>query len=329
MSPLQRFRDHAAAHSAALPVPDAVTWIARHGLLSLAGHPTLPAAVSAEVAGLARRNLAGNLLRIDRFRAAADALAELPAAPLKGIYLLDTIYRDDPGSRAMSDLDLLVRRGEVEEAVGRLAEAGFAETAASRRTGTGWHERCLFGRDVALELHTRLGIKHVPRSSWEELTPVPARVHGQDVHALDAETTLVHLVAHFVKHGPFVRLGWVEDVLRWAGRGVNGVRATDVARRLGALRSLVAGVRALRRVAGEDLLPGVPQRLGGAAGMAIAVCERAVWRRADERPFAPPALGKAGRNVAALLLADGPSDAVGFLAAKARELRLRAAAFRT
>jgi len=326
MSPLERFRDRAAAHAAALPVAEAVSWIAGHGLLSLASHPALPAAVGEEIAGAARRNVAENLLRIDRFRAAADALGDLPAAPLKGIYLLDTVYRDDPGARAMADLDLLVRGEDVEAAVGRLAEAGFAETAGSRRTGAGWHERELAGRDVALELHTRLGIKHVPRSSWKELGPVPASVHGRAVHALDAETTLVHLAAHFVKHGPFVRLGWVEDVLRWAERGVDGSRATEVARRLGGLRSLVAGTRALRRAAGAELLPGVPERLGGPAGAAVALCERAVWRRAAERPFAAPPLGKLRRNAAALLLADGPADALGFVAAKARELVRRRAA---
>ena len=325
MSPLERFRDRAAAHAASLPAEEAIAWIAGHGLLSLAAYPALRREVAAEVDGQMRRNLAGNLLRIDGFRRAADGLGGLPAAPLKGIYLLDTVYRDDPGSRPMSDLDLLVRSRDVEEAVGRLAAAGFAETAASRRTGAGWHERCLAGRGVLLELHTRLGIKHAPRSSWAELAPVPARVHGREVHALDAETTLVHLVAHFVKHGPFLRLGWVEDVLRWAERGVDGARATAIARRLGALRSLVAGTRALRRAAGADLLPGVPDRLGGPAGAAVALCERAVWRRAAERPFAPPPLGKLRRNAAALLLADGPADALGFVAAKARELTLRRA----
>ncbi|HEX2255038.1 MAG TPA: nucleotidyltransferase family protein [Thermoanaerobaculia bacterium] len=319
-----RFHDLAAAHAAALGPDGAWRWLAEHGLLAIARHPGLPPAAGERLADAARHNLAANLFRIDRFRAAATALAGLAVCPLKGIYLLDTVYRDDPQHRVLGDLDLLVRAAEVDAAVRCLVPLGLAETAASRGAGSGWHERVLAGDGFVVELHTRLAVKHAPRTTWDDLAPHPAAVHGRSVSILDDETTLVHLVTHWVKHVPFRELRWVEDVLRWLERGVDGEAAWRHARRLGAARSMVAGARALRALAGPELLPGVPQRLRGAAQAAIAANERWVWGGRLATPLtAPPAATAARRNLSALLLADTVADATSFLAAKARELTRR------
>lgn len=309
---------------------DAARWIAGHGLLALQGHPDLPEEVGEDLAAIARRNLANNLLLVHRFQAVAEALVPLPVCPLKGIHLLDTVYSGDPQHRVLSDLDLLVREEDAQEAVGRLAALGYREGALSRRAARHWHERVLGDGQVTVELHTRLGVKHGRHTTWDEVAPVPATIHGRPVHRLDDATTLVHLVTHFVKHGPFVRLAWAEDVLRWAERtGTDGAEALEVARRLGAAPSFVAGVRALATVAGEDFLPAVPRRPPGTAGAVLAAHERWVWPQLSTHgsPPDPLACGPAStpwrRNLSALLLADGPRDALAFLAAKAGELAAR------
>ena len=323
MTPLDHFHDRAAARAATLPPDAAFAWLDRHGLFALRSHPALSADLRGRLDEAARRNLAANLWLIHRFGEVVAALDGVDVCPLKGIHLLDTVYREHPGERRLGDLDLLVRHRDVEAAVARLAGIGLVELAGSRRTAAFSPERVLGDGRLAVELHTRLGIKHGPRSAWEELSPVPGELHGRPVHLLDRETTLVHLVAHWVKHGPFAELRWAEDVLRWAAAGADGRAAFERARRLGAARTLVAGVRALRAAAG-DALPGVPATLPGAAGRAIAWNERRVWRLDAAEPFA---VGERStplaRNLSALLLADRPADALGFLVAKARELALR------
>lgn len=305
---LEQLHHRAVAHAAALGPEAGPAWLLGHGLLAAVEHPLLTDA--------ARRNLARNLLLIHRFQGIADALAPLPLAPLKGLHLLDSVYRHDPEHRVLSDLDLLVRPRDAAVAVERLAALGYRETALSLRDAARRHERVLTDGEVTVELHTRLGVQPGHRATWEELAPVAARLHHRDVHRLDDATTLVHLTAHFVKHGPFTALRWAEDVVRWASVvDDGGAAAVERARELGALRPLVAGVRALRRAAGEELLPAVPGEPGGAAGWVVRWHERLVWGAL--RSEQPLTLGAAGtpwrRNLSAVLLADRAGDAVRFV----------------
>ncbi|HSL82420.1 MAG TPA: nucleotidyltransferase family protein, partial [Thermoanaerobaculia bacterium] len=205
---LEALRRRVAARVAGMAKGEAASWIAGHGLLSMAGCEALPAGVRERLREALRRSAAHNLLAVARFQQAADALAAagVPACPLKGIHLLDTVYRDDPGARPLSDVDLLVPAGAADEAVARLEAAlELRETPLSRRLRGVHPERVLAGRAFVLELHTRLGPAHGWASTWEEVSPVPGRVHGREVHVLDRETTLVHLVTHLVRHRPLSR----------------------------------------------------------------------------------------------------------------------------
>ncbi|HUP43590.1 MAG TPA: nucleotidyltransferase family protein, partial [Thermoanaerobaculia bacterium] len=318
-----------AERVAGMPEPEAVEWIAGHGLLSMAACAALPAGVRERLRDHARGVVAHNLLAVARFRDVVAALDGIPVCPLKGIHLLDTVYLDDPGSRPLADVDLLVPAGRLEDAVARLEDAlGLAELPGSRRLRRIYPERILVERSFVLELHGRLGYKHGWASTWSDLAPVPARVHGCPVHALDRETTLVHLVTHLVKHEPFSRLVWVEDVLRWVASEVNSDRALERARRVGGLRSFVAGVRALRWLAGEDFLPGVPAGVGGPGQRLLLVNERRLWGalrggRLPDPVAAGSARSRIGSALSALLLADGPRHAVRIVGVKGAELLLR------
>ncbi|MFW6175869.1 MAG: nucleotidyltransferase family protein, partial [Acidobacteriota bacterium] len=243
---------------------------------------------------------------------------------LKGIQLLDTVYREDPESRALGDLDLLVPRERVDEAVARLGSLGLEESALSHRIREVSPERFLTDGRLPVELHTRLGVKHGARSAWEDLRPRPGRVHGREVFTLDRETTLVHLVAHLVKHRPFSRLGWVEDVLRWIRRGLDAEGALARASELGALRSFVAGVGILRRALGPLGLPAVHgQALRPSGRLAVRFHDRLVWDDLLRDPWSAGPGSPFGRTLSVLLLVDRPGDVGGFLRAKLAERRQR------
>lgn len=318
----QRLYREAISQARELDTAEGSRWLIRHGLLALTDHPLLPAALRPPMVVARQRNAAANLLRVARYQAVADALAGLPFSPLKGIHLLATVYRDDAEHRVLTDLDILVREADTANALDRLETLGFRESAASLRIAAHRHERVLSDGSSTVEVHTRLGIKHGPRSAWEDLAPQPGAIHDRPCHLLDTETTLVHLVTHFVKHGPYTRVGWAEDILRWAeSTGLDGTRALDIARRLGAERTFVAGIRALAALVGDDFLPGVPRRPGDRP---LRLHERLVWSPLSSRPLYCGLASNAGRrNLSALLLADRPGDAIAFVAAKGRELSLR------
>lgn len=318
-----------AERVAGMPEPEAVAWIAGHGLLSMATWTPLPAGVRERLRDHVRGVVAHNLHAVSRFQVVVAALGDLPVCPLKGIHLLDTVYRDDPGSRPLGDVDLLVPSGRLEEAVARLESAlGLEEAAVSRRLPGSYPERILAEGSFMLELHDRLGYKHGWASTWRDLEPEPARLHGCPVHLLDRETTLVHLVTHLVKHGPFSRLVWVEDVLRWVAGGVDADRVLERARRIGALRSFVAGVRALRWLVGEELLPGVPETVGGPGQGLLLANERWFWAGLRREPLSDPVAAGTSRSrigsiLSALLLADRPRHAARIVWIKGAEILQR------
>lgn len=324
VSPRERLYARVAERVSALEEAEAADWIVRHRLLSMARFEGLSAGVRERLRARTLEIAAYNLYLVSRFQEVVDALAGVPVCPLKGIHLLDTVYREDPESRTITDLDLLVPPERMEEAVDRLRALGFEETPVSRRIRRLSPHRALVDALVMVELHSRLGFKHAGRSTWDDLAPRSGSLHEREVFLLDRETTLVHLVVHFVKHRPFCRLGWAEDVLRWVESGVDPERAMARARHLGGLRSFVAGVRMLRRAVGPIGLAPVPDRPPGLAGrLAVELNERLVWREILSDPWRAGPGGPAGRTLSALLLSDRTRDARRFLQAKALEILKR------
>jgi len=348
--PLEVLHRGAIAHLASSSPEEAAEWLDRHGLLAIGegsdGESApglaaeLPAAVRELLQRQRQRTLAANLHRIARFQEMVDALAEegIPACPLKGIHLLGTVYARDPEHRPMADVDLLVPAEAIEAAVRRLSSAlGLRETALSRRHAPRSHERVLTGPALVVEVHTRLGLRTGRAGAWGDLDPEPARLHERDVFVLDPETTLAYLLAHFVQHVPWSRLVWVEDLLRWSGRGFDPERTVERARQLGIRRCLVAAVRTLRRELGAELgdaelgdaelgeaelgggvLTGLPDRDRGPGSPLLWLYEAVAERRPSARAARRAAVtGRRGsrflRHLGTLLLADRPTDLVPFL----------------
>lgn len=319
---LERFQRDAARHAAGLPPETAERWILRHGLLSLSRRPELPDDLRRRLEPSLRRNLARNLLHVARFRDAVDVLDDLPVCPVKGIHLLATVYADDPQHRAMSDLDLLVRAEDAPQATRRLEAglSGLEETDLSKALRKTDPARDLVGSDARVDLHVRLADSG---GAWADLEPAPGRIHDRDVFLLDPETVLAHLTIHFVRHGPFVRLGWVEDLLRWAEAHEpwDGVRMLDRARRLGGRRAVLAGLRLLRRSFGRDLLPTLP-RPSAPERLLLTVHEALAWTGLRRRPWTAGELtSPLRRAVSGVLLADGPRQVLAFLRTRIAERR--------
>lgn len=318
------FRTRVADMALKLSPVAAGDWLVSHGLVSLADEPRLAAATRARLREERHRNVAANLQRIDEFRRLRQATEGLPICPLKGIFLLDRIYAEAPGDRYLRDLDILVPLAGEAAILDRLAAdlgptAGVATDADDRHLFA--HDRPLRGRGALLDIHTRLGFQHGPRSGWEDLAPQPGTVHGCQVFCLDRETTLVHLVTHFVRHGPLARLAWVEDILRWIDRGVDLEESCAVAARLGAARSYRAGLERLRRLTGIDLPPRFDLQGVTVSDSWLHRLDLQLWpalRRED--PLPPKAANRLQRNLSALLLVDRPSDAARLVKVKAREV---------
>lgn len=319
---LERFHRRALQHLADRSSEDTERFVLRHGLLSLAQRPELPRELRRRLEPPLRRNLARNLLHLGRFRNVVDALGDLPACPVKGIHLLGTAYARDPEHRVMSDLDLLVRSEDVSEATARLEH--HLEDLSETKTSQALHDtataRDLVSPDTRVDLHARLTDSG---GAWDDLEPSPGTLHDRRVFLLDAETVLAHLTIHFVRHGPFVRLGWVEDLIRWAEHAapLDGRRIVERARRLGGRRTFLAGVRLLRRTFGDDVLPPTPPPKAP-EHLLLAVHQALVWGHPARDPWtAGESTSPLRRAVSGILLADRPGHVRAFLRSRLTERR--------
>jgi hypothetical protein len=325
---LRRLHRVVVDHIAQLSPEEALHFAVTHQLFSLADRAELSEALRGPLEAHRQGVLAQSLLRIWQFQDAVDALepAEIPVCALKGIALLDSLYRHHPGQRAMTDIDLLVPSRRVDEAARRLCRRlQLRETSMSRRLRHHSHHRLLVGPRLKLELHTRLWLQYGRGADWGTLRPRPATIHDRQAFCLDEPTLFCHLITHLVSHGPLVSLKWVEDLARLGDR-YQGTGALERARELGAMEPVVAGVRLLRGVLGPDYAPAFDARLGGLPGLRVWLNERLVWSylAGGTALAAGPGTSKLRRNLTALLLAPGCAEAARLAGSKAVELLARA-----
>lgn len=241
---------------------EAKAWLSGHRLIVLYDHPDLARSLRSHLGLLRRLVLAENLVRVEVYREVVAALGAaprpIPIAPLKGISLLGSVYAHDLGQRHMSDLDVLVPADRIHEAIGRLVRLGYEEPTLSRRARFISHHRHAQGPRALVELHTRLGTAFIPNSTWRDVAPLPALVHGVWGNRLSPVTELVHLLIHFYKHRPFVCLVWVDEILGLAARLPEDEQRhalPEIAARLGCRTPLAVTIDLLRRALGPGFLP--------------------------------------------------------------------------
>jgi len=220
---------------------------------------------------LQREYYATAALNLRRYHALTFAVQVLERAGidviiLKGAHLARFVY-GDLGVRPMSDVDILVRRQDVEPAFAALSAAGY-------RTATPFHmESELAGTKhlpplenvsgAAMEVHWRVSMPNDPWRIdpcclWERAAP--ASLDGRPVQVLSPEDLLLHLCMHAAKHHFSAGLLWLCDVQQVV---TGGVRWDAVASR--ALEFAAERPTALTLTLARDLLgAAVPAHFPGA-----------------------------------------------------------------
>lgn len=123
------------------------------------------------------------------------AASEIEVMPVKGALLQHWLY-DDPAERPLTDVDLLVRPGDFENAVARLETAGYGRT---RHTSVGGSVlRTPFG--LALDLHWQLFDRARYRMPTGDLFARSAAndvLYGSSVRIPSSLDVYAHLIGKF------------------------------------------------------------------------------------------------------------------------------------
>jgi hypothetical protein len=146
---------------------------------------------------------------------------------LKGMALGVTLY-PVPGARPISDLDLLVERGQMEAVRQVLAGRGYRDLGLDPEHhlafGSHLHARreLAAGRQVAVEVHWNL--VHDPGCARHiDLADMHCRAWQADfggfsARVLDPADQLIHAAAHLLQHGHAWNLLWLLDLRLWVDR---------------------------------------------------------------------------------------------------------------
>lgn len=156
--------------------------------------------------GAYMRTLAANIWLMDRGEQVIARLAELGirAMPVKGLAFLLDLYHDDPGLRAMLDMDILVETDTFAATAAALVEDGWTRAendAATTYYGVEarfWIEM-VRGHKVVLEVHRRLSFPG-------RFTIDPGGIWARAVQhnggwRMALEDSLLYLATHKAQHG--------------------------------------------------------------------------------------------------------------------------------
>lgn len=136
----------------------------------------------------------------------------ISAAGLKGIFLLESVY-DDIGARAMSDIDLLIKKKDLAVCFHILESLGYQPTTYFSLNDANTDTKHLPPMEKAggalVELHWTLLEEDEPftidaDALWERA--VPATISGVDALALGIEDLILHLCLHLT-YQHFLNLG--------------------------------------------------------------------------------------------------------------------------
>ncbi len=255
-------------------------------------------------------------LQIELGKALADLAARrVEVIPLKGVVLAARYY-PELALRPASDIDLLVRPGDVALCTQALAVLGYAARGGSENL-QGRHALHFLelqytkSNGAIIELHTTLARAPSYRKSLS-LPAVWARsqvrsVHGQDIRCLDVQDELRYLCLHYAAQHHAERLFWLVDVAQIldASRSawnwdafVQGTVASGLATPVAVTLADAAGKLGL------SVPPGALDRLHAATATAR---ERTAWQLAHAE-FA--SVGRVSRHLLAL---PGPRAKLAFL----------------
>jgi len=180
-----------------------------------------PTVIEPRRAGVALHNVCA--MHVLERVAASFNQANLPLLLLKGAALNLTLY-ERPDERPMTDIDVLVRREQVDQACVLLEQSGCRRGAALVRADffPRYHyETEYFAGQIypiKIDLHVRpfrplrYGRLLPPDAFWTDARPV--RLGAARVLVPCPEDMLIHLAVHVAVHGSS-RDAWLTDIERW------------------------------------------------------------------------------------------------------------------
>ena len=234
------------------------------------GWPHVPPRVRTELETSERLNALRNrfLARGLRTILGRFAQAGIPAIPLKGVALAESLY-GDVSLRVCSDVDLLVSRHEVGHAIDLLHADGFrgvdryqALEVRIDKLLRSHMEYCLVSPpasfDYLLELHWDIAWRW--RADTEMIDDLwaaarPGTVLGAEAWTLSPEWELLYLAVHAARHR-WSALKWLVDLHEVCMRGgVDWAGVVDRAQRFGLEIALHRSLGACRVLLGTPLPP--------------------------------------------------------------------------
>jgi hypothetical protein len=241
--------------------------------LALTAPDLLPAAVLAELRARSQQGVMRSLQLSGELVDAVHAISAFGADPMpfKGPTLAVLVY-GSLSLRQYEDLDILVRRQEVERARKALLSLGYSPVSAyneSQRASirlSGHHEQFVNpATRSTIELHWSLNNRSLSRDSfehnwWENRQSVS--IGGVEMRTLGVEQMLLYLCMHGGKHS-WARLSWLCDFQRAlrAYPAAYWSRVWALARENGAARMVEIGLLLV-----ESLLDGAALTAAAAQG---------------------------------------------------------------
>ena len=174
-----------------------------------------------------------NIFILEEFEKLSRLLKEasVPFIPLKGIYLLHTLYRDDIGVRSMEDVDILIRETDVEKADAVLRAIGYhppehddaiIKEGLWRRPAIMYFKKSADGfrlvpvhlhwhiTNISLSFFEMMGLSKIDMDEiWRGATPFDNEGSGE--LAMSPSHALLELCEHGLRHG-FARLNLLYDI---------------------------------------------------------------------------------------------------------------------
>src|SRR5690606_26442693 len=144
----------------------------------------------------------------------------ISAIPIKGPVLAEIVYKDI-ALREYGDLDILVRKGEYEQAIQLLLTLGYQETNYPSSSNSVWHRKYAHHRTfinersgVFVEMHWDLTERNPALLEIDKIAPehlIDIMFGGTTTQVLNPELTLLYLCVHGYRH-QWERLSWLCDV---------------------------------------------------------------------------------------------------------------------
>ena len=219
-------------------INDWLAWLDNHRLTPVAARvlahdARVPAEARAHLNAAYAQARAQWLLRKTALQHLLALAAQEPAQPvilLKGAALTLTLYQNDPATRPMSDIDLLVAPEAIPEMLRRM-RASYRERGLSTGDDVGYLHHFIFtdpDTGVQLELHKTLPLLPDPSHlAWFLQQTESHKLQNNQLLTFTPEAQLLHLISHAIlEHGGEQgALGiWLYDIdqlLRKWGENIN------------------------------------------------------------------------------------------------------------